>query len=184
MIAFLSGTITAKEAHALLLNVQGVGYRVFCSLEVIASAKKGQEIFVHIHHHITESDMSLYGFAKKEDLEFFEKLISISGIGPKIALGILESPSNLVKRALEDGDVSFLKSLKGIGKKTAERMVVELRGNLPLSDEASALPSEVVEALSDLGFERMHIQKAFQNLPGTLNSSEEMVKWFLQNHAL
>lgn len=182
MICFLSGTIHRKESKALLLNVQGVGYRVWCPLSVVGEAREKDSFFLYTHHHIREDDQSLFGFLKARDLQFFQKLISVSGIGPRTALDILEVPSHMINDAIETGDVAFLKTLKGIGKKTAERMILELRGNLPdleQTDENSISP-EVLQALSDLGFERKKIHETFKARPASLSSPEEMVKWFLQ----
>lgn len=182
MIAFLCGIVQKKEVKSLLLNVQGVGYRVFCAIDTITNAQEKKEILLYTHHHIREDAMNLFGFMKEGELQFFEKLISVSGIGPKTALDILEVPSHLVIEALEQSDVSFLKTLKGIGKKTAERMIVELRGNLPPSEDAQTemVPPEVIQALTDLGFEKNMIHKTFRELEKPLASAEEMVKWFLQ----
>jgi|SRR6185295_566035 len=185
MIAHLSGTVFKKEPRALIVDVQGVGYRVFCTLELLAQSAVGQKTALHIHQHIREDDVSLFGFAKEDELNFFEKLISVSGIGPKTALEILAVPARLIGSAITNGDVPFLQSLKGIGRKTAERLIVELRGSLPTFDAGSGVivPAEVVAALSDLGFESGEIQRAFQELKEPLKKSEEMVKWFLQRSA-
>ncbi|MBI5414028.1 Holliday junction branch migration protein RuvA [Candidatus Peregrinibacteria bacterium] len=186
MIAFLSGTLYKKEPRAILIDVQGVGYRVFTTLSAMSHLHEKQPVFLFTHHHIREDDQTLYGFLKESDLKFFEKLISVSGIGPKSALEIMEVSPSLVHEAIVKGDVDFLKTLKGIGKKTAERMVLELRGNLPeigIGQEES-LPPEVVQALKDLGFERNQIQKTFLELKKPLPSPEEMVRWFLQKSAL
>lgn len=185
MIAFLTGTIAAKETHALLISVHGVGYRVFCTLTTLAEAKENTEITIYTYHHLREDDSALFGFLKPADLGFFEKLLSVSGIGPKSALDILEVSPALVHEAIETGDVNFLKTLKGIGKKTAERMILELRGNIDFlaSDSGEQIPAEVVQALADLGFEKSLIYKAFKKLEKPFPPAEEMVKWFLQNHS-
>ena len=181
MIAFLNGTVEVKKLSSLLVDVQGVGYEIICPSSVIESVQEKDSIFVYTHHHIREDDMSLFGFLKEHDLEFFRKLISVSGIGPKIALDIMEVSTDLVTTALEKGDVDFLKTLKGIGKKTAERMILELKGNLPSSLEDSiSIPPEVVETLSGLGFGKSTIHNEFQKMKTPFPPAEKMVEWFLR----
>jgi Holliday junction DNA helicase RuvA len=181
MIAFVSGTVHKKEMKSLLIDVQGIGYEILCPGRVLSTANEKKHIFLYTYHHVREDEMTLFGFLQQHDLEFFKKLISVSGIGPKIALDIMGVPTNLLLTALEKGDIDFLKSVKGVGKKTAERMVVELRGNIPLMDTfSSSLPPEVVETLSQLGFSRSMIHTGFQEMKSPFPPSEEMVKWFLK----
>ncbi len=183
MIGFLSGKVWRKEAKSLLLDVHGVGYRISMSHANLLHMEEGKEAFLFIHHQIREDDESLYGFPDDQELHFFEKLISVSGIGPKIALEILENPVPSIMDAIETGDTAFLMSLKGIGRKTAERIIVELRGSLPewTGEAQGGIPSEVIQALMDLGFTRNDIEKSFRECPRPYPAPEEMVRWFLQN---
>jgi Holliday junction DNA helicase RuvA len=184
MIAYLTGKIVKKELKALIVDVQGIGYRVFCPLGIVASIEINTTMTLHTHQHIREDESSLYGFRSEAELHFFEKLITVSGIGPKSALEIMDVPLHLVQNAIVSGDVDFLKSLKGIGKKTAERLIIELRGNLPpLLSSQSGVPPEVIAALTDLGFDRLVIEQRFQELKITEKTPEEMVRLFLQKSA-
>ena len=145
MIAFLHGILAEKHPTSIVLDVQGVGYAVsipLCTYDRLPAS--GGTCRLQIHHHMREDGQSLYGFATAEEKQMFELLISISGIGPKVALGVLSGLQVAeLRAAIAEGDVKRLSSVRGVGKKTAERIVVELRDKI---DPAEALTSRAVAA--------------------------------------
>ncbi len=128
MIAFLSGKIELKTERFLILNVNGVGYKIYTSPLILDKLEKEQEAKFFIHLYPRENLLDLYGFLAFEELEFFELLISISGIGPKAAISVLSIASlKDLKASIASGQVSLLTKVSGIGKKTAERVILELK---------------------------------------------------------
>lgn len=132
MIAFLHGRLVGRGEDCLLLNVSGVGYRVFAPATVLDSLpNEGQEVLVHTYFHLREDQAQLYGFLSEEELEFFRLLLDVSGVGPKVGLGILSSFSvTELQRAIITEDIMALTRIPGIGRKTAQRLVIELRDKL------------------------------------------------------
>jgi len=133
VIAYLRGRILEKQPNRIAIDVNGVGYDVAVPLSTFYGlAEVGVEITLRIHTHVREDTLALYGFSTVLELELFERLIGISGIGPKVALAVLSGiePHDLV-RAIERGDLVRLTAIPGVGKKTSERIVVELRDRLP-----------------------------------------------------
>lgn len=174
MIAFLRGQILEKHPNRVTVDVHGVGYDVFVPLSTFYGlGDAGSDVALRIHTHVREDALLLYGFSTLLELDLFERLISISGIGPKLALAVLSGiePSELI-RALERSDVSRLTAIPGVGKKTAERMVVELKDRLPhvkadaaaAADGGAPVPSvlrdDVLSALVNLGYHRPLAEQA------------------------
>ena len=172
MIAYLHGRILEKQPNRIVVDVNGVGYDVSVPLSTFYGlGDAGSEITLRIHTHVREDALALYGFATKLEQELFERLISISGIGPKVALAVLSGiePPDLI-RAIERGDLARLTAIPGVGKKTSERIVLELKDRLPkaqppatVEDPASA-PSatrdDLLSALMNLGYHRPLAEKA------------------------
>lgn len=171
MIAFLKGFIEEKRSDSVLLDVQGVGYKVEVSNETIDQLESaGSEIKLLIYHHITENDQRLFGFFSKDEKQLFEHLITVKGVGPKLGLTILSGlpAANLIS-AITGGDAIALSRVPGIGKKTAERIIVELREKLKtmgsgidreaVSSNAGVL-EEAVQALVALGFKPKESEQA------------------------
>src|SRR5690349_16183699 len=172
MIARLFGKIADKQPNRLIVDVSGVGYDVQVPLSTYyVTADIGGEMALRIHTHVREDQLSLYGFATDLELTMFEKLIAVSGIGPKVALSVLSGiePRDLVG-AIQRNDLARLTSIPGVGKKTAERMVVELRDRLPKAIEAApaspedSLREDLVSALTNLGYHRQSIDKVLDKL--------------------
>ena len=135
MIGYLKGKIISLDplSRSLIILAQNVGYKVSVTTEGVAQAKLNQEVDQFIHTAVREDNIALYGFAKKEELAFFEQLMSVSGIGPKSALGILNMAEvSSIKRSISQGDTAALTKVFGIGKKSAERIVVEPLAFLPI----------------------------------------------------
>jgi len=173
VIAHLRGRILDKHPNRLVVDVNGVGYDVFVPLSTFyVLGDAGSDVALRIHTHVREDALALYGFATALEQDLFERLISTSGIGPKLALAVLSGiePIELM-RAIERGDVARLTSIPGVGKKTSERIVLELKDRLPrvsaaaaAGDGAAAAPStvseDVLSALVNLGYHRPLAEKA------------------------
>jgi holliday junction DNA helicase RuvA len=173
MIAHLRGKLLAKHPNQAIVETHGVGYDVTISVPTFSELPAtGNEVALHIHTHVREDALSLYGFLRLEEKRLFEKLLTVSGIGPKLAITILSGmPADEMVAAIRGGDVARLTRIPGIGKKTAERMVLELRDKLPPSGAtaepsmAAATPVEedVLSALVNLGYQRAAAEKALQS---------------------
>lgn len=188
MIGYLAGLIIDKDQRTLTVLAGGVGYRVFVTTDLLAEIKTDHKIQLFIHTAVREDDISLYGFPSKEELKFFELLLTVSGIGPKMSMEILGTPVALTKNAILSEDVGFLTKIKGLGKKTAERLCLELKNKIePVlaasSPARSAVPGaheDAVLALESLGYERYQVLKFMNTLPDHLTQTEEIVKYFLK----
>ncbi len=173
MIAYLRGRLAAKQPNRIVLDVNGVGYDVSVPLSTFYGlGDEGSEVALRIHTHVREDALALYGFASALELVLFERLIGISGIGPKLALAVMSGiePNELV-RAIEQSNVARLTAIPGVGKKTSERIIVELKDRLPRlrpevvateddANEPSALRDDVLSALVNLGYHRPLSEKA------------------------
>ena len=192
MIAHLRGRLLDKQPNRLVVDVQGVGYEVFVPLSTFYEiGEPGAEIALRVHTHVREDALSLFGFLTTLELQIFERLIAISGIGPKLALAVLSGiePSDLVT-AIRHGDIARLTAIPGIGKKTAARIGLELKDRLPEGpdiDSARQLPSEdglrhdVLSALVNLGYHRPLAERAVDS--AMKNSGENSFERTLK-HAL
>lgn len=169
MIAHLRGRLLAKHPNQAIVDVGGVGYEVTITVPTFSElAEAGQEVALHIHTHVREDQIALFGFLRVEEKRLFEKLITVSGIGPKLAVTVLSGmPVGELIGAIRGGDVTRLTKVPGIGKKTAERMVLELREKLEvLGAAATATPAmtpmaeDVLSALLNLGYQRPLAEKA------------------------
>ncbi len=188
MIAYLKGKIINKGQGYIILDVKDVGYQVFINPTMYTALEIGQEIEFYIHHHIREDAMDLYGFNTPEDLEMFKLLLSISGIGPKSALGVLAVSSvNEIRETIAQGDSSLLTKVSGIGKKTAERVVLELREKVAhLADsgnsQVSALAgSDEIDALMALGYSLQQAREALRKVDPKTKDSGQRIKEALKN---
>jgi holliday junction DNA helicase RuvA len=172
VIAYLHGRILEKQPNRIVVDVAGVGYDVSVPLSTFYGlGDAGSDITLRIHTHVREDALALYGFATRLEQDLFERLIAISGIGPKVALAVLSGiePAELV-RAIERGDLARLTAIPGVGKKTSERIVLELKDRLPktpiatTTEEAVNTPSvmrdDVLSALTNLGYHRPLAEKA------------------------
>ena len=170
MIAHIRGTLLAKHPNQAIVETHGVGYDVAISVPTFTDLPAaGAEVALHIHTHVREDALSLYGFLRLAEKQLFEKLLTVSGIGPTLAIKILSGmPVDEMVGAIRGGDVARLTRIPGIGKKTAERMVLELRDKLPTLTGASevstplATPVEedVISALVNLGYQRAAADRA------------------------
>jgi Holliday junction DNA helicase RuvA len=169
MIAHLRGKLLAKHPNQAIVETGGVGYDVTISVPTFSDLPTvGNEVALHIHTHVREDSIALYGFLRSAERQLFEKLITVSGIGPKLAITILSGmPADEMVGAIRGNDVARLTRIPGIGKKTAERMVLELRDKLPAEGvSVSATPvmgaveEDVLSALVNLGYQRATAERA------------------------
>lgn len=188
MIAWLRGRVLEKHPHRVIVDVSGVGYDVAVPLSTFYTlADPGGDITLRIHTHVREDQLALYGFGSTLELVVFERLIGVSGIGPRLALAVLSGiePRDLVT-AIHRGDIARLTAIPGVGKKTAERIVVELRDRLPktieVSEGAAPLPSpgdalrdDLVSALANLGYHHQAIDKVLDKVLGDTGDPEFQV---------
>jgi Holliday junction DNA helicase RuvA len=186
VIAHLRGSILEKHPNRIVIDVNGVGYDVFVPLSTFYGlGDPGAAIALRIHTHVREDAFVLYGFSTLLEQELFERLIGVSGIGPKVALAVLSGiePQEFI-RAIERGDLARLTAIPGVGKKTSERIVLELKDRLPRAQGAAAiagaaapdapvLRDDVVSALVNLGYHRPLAEKAAEAAIKTVGASSD-----------
>lgn len=191
MIATLEGILEYRGNDSIIINVGGIGFRVYVpgsTLSQLGAVK--DKAFLYTHLHVREDNVSLYGFASSEELGLFKTLISVSGVGPKLALALFSAlnPKQVVM-AITSGDIDLLSQTPGIGKKMASRLVVELRGKLEKEWKEVALPlapecADVIAALTGLGYSLTEATKAVSKLQDSEELSlEEKIKVALQQVA-
>ena len=174
MIAHLRGKLIARHPNQAIVETGGVGYDVTISVPTFSELPSlGSEVALYIHTHVREDQLALYGFLRAEEKQLFEKLITVSGIGPKLAITILSGmPAEEMVNAIRGNDVARLTKIPGIGKKTAERMVLELRDKLPVAAEQKAslvsalspVQDDVLSALVNLGYQKAAAEKALSSI--------------------
>lgn len=172
MIAHLRGKLLSKHPNQAIVETAGVGYDVVITVPTFSDLPAlGNEVALHVHTHVREDTIALYGFLRPAEKQLFEKLLTVSGIGPKLAITILSGmAADEMVAAIRGGDVARLTRIPGIGKKTAERMVLELRDKLPAVGTGAvvavptlgAVEEDVVSALVNLGYQRAAAEKALQ----------------------
>lgn len=190
MIAYLNGKIFSLSPTGVILDVQGVGYDVHISVPTFEKLNGKETASLFIYTSVKEDSISLYGFSEREEKNIFELLISVNGIGPKSAMTILSGiQPNDLRNAIESADISRLTAMPGVGKKTAERIVLELRGKLTDSviSPAGAAPvrgvrSEAILALTTLGYNRSIAEKITKEIAEVSPSItiEDMIKQALR----
>lgn len=169
MIGSLRGQVILRTDKFLVLEAGGVGYKVYATPDALSKSKSSdKEVLFWTHTHVREDSIDLYGFLDREELAFFEMLIGVSGIGPKSAVALLGITNvDTLKKAIGTGDTSYLTKVSGIGKKTAERIVIELKDKLE-DFEGPGLQGEVdaLEALKSLGYSQHDAREALKKVSG------------------
>jgi Holliday junction DNA helicase RuvA len=187
MIAHLRGRLLSKHPNQAVIETAGVGYDVTISIPTFSDLPSlGSEVALHIHTHVREDQIALYGFLRPAEKHLFEKLLTVSGIGPKLAITILSGmPADEMVGAIRHNDIARLTRIPGIGKKTAERMVLELRDKLPPAAETPAAPTttameeDVLSALMNLGYQRPAAERALAQ--AAKNGKEESFEALFRN---
>lgn len=188
MIAFLTGRLAAKTAASAVLDVGGVGYRLLMSTRSLAALPvEGDSVIVHTYLHVREDELTLYGFESEDERALFEALIGVSGIGPKVALSVLSAlRPDALRSAIASDDVAVLSSVPGVGKKTAQRLALELKDKLDVpelgaaaSAAASLAVAEARDALLSMGFSPAEAATALRGAPADA-SAEALLKGALR----
>ncbi|MFA6551338.1 MAG: Holliday junction branch migration protein RuvA [Patescibacteria group bacterium] len=188
MLAFLRGKILNKSQNFIILEVNNIGYQIFVNAAAYADLNVGQETEFYLYHHVREDMDDLYGFKNFAELEFFKLLLSVSGVGPKSALGVLGMASvEDIKESIGAGDPSVLTKVSGVGKKTAERIVLELRGKIdhlapPDSNGlvSASANSDEIDALMSLGYSLQQARDALKNVDMDIKESGERIRMALR----
>ena len=186
MIAHLRGTLIEKHPNQAIVEAGGVGYDVIITVPTFSGlAEAGSEVALYIHTHVREDALALYGFLSTAEKHLFEKLNTVSGIGPKLAITILSGmAADAMIAAIRGNDLVALTRIPGIGKKTAERMVLELRDKLkPVAGDAIALPptttvveEDALSALLNLGYQRPAAERALASVQAGRESFEKLFR--------
>ncbi len=180
MISFLNGNIIIRDDPFLIIDVNGVGYKVYATSDSLSEATVGSPLKIFIYTHVREDILDLYGFSKYSDLKLFESLINVSGVGPKTAIGIFSvGTSDQIKQAIFEGNVSFFTSVPRLGSKNAQKIIIELKNKiggegLDLADVSASNRSEVSSALKTFGFTTGEINDALRNIDGAAKAEEQI----------
>lgn len=189
MIRSLRGVVHKGELPLVTLDVQGVGYEVQCTLPLFEKLQGGEEALLHIYTFVREDRLELYGFPGESERKLFCHFLSVPGVGPRTALQLCSVPASILAHAAREQDARTLATLKGIGKKMAEKLLVELQSlaekgilGSAASDEATSdvMDHDALEALANLGYDRRSMLSRLQKLPKDLRTTEERVKHVLQ----
>ncbi len=186
MIGMVSGIVSLKDSPSLLVNVHGVGYRVFVSAPVFSQATLGEEVTLFTHTHVREDLLELYGFITQEDLKLFELLIGVSGIGCKTALGVFSIGDRAgILHAILDGDTTFFSAVPRLGKKNAQKLIIELKNKVGGGTDidltaADGEADDVVMALKSFGFAAQEIYAALRAVKADGQTTEEKVRLVLK----
>lgn len=172
MIARIGGQVIRKGENWVIIDNGGLGYRVFASPSVVLSAKISEPLVLWTHEQQREDGREYYGFAVPDELEFFWKLITVSGVGPKLGLAIVGASNvSAVRKWIDEGNIAALSEIRGLGRKTAQKIVLELKGKLAETEGGS---DEAADALVGLGYSRDEARTALKGVEGA--SAEERLK--------
>jgi Holliday junction DNA helicase RuvA len=176
MISYLKGTILEKGLTYVILENNGIGYKVFVTPEIMEASVGGQ-LAVYTYHKVSEDGQALFGVPDFATLQFFEMLITVSGVGPKMALAILSSAkADTIKQAIANQDASVFTRISGVGTKTAERIILELKNKVGALDIVAGVSgsSDVYDALLSLGYKAQEIREALKRVNVTLPQQEQL----------
>lgn len=184
MLNFLRGSILAKkDKYIILLVGENTGYRIYVTQQLLEQLNPSGDVSFFVYTNLKEDTIELYGFPNIDELDFFEKLITISGVGPRIALGVLSvAPLADIKKAIIHGDPALLQKVTSIGKKTAERIIVELKEKITVSaqEEKSTMSIteniQLMEALQSLGYREGEIRKTLRQIPSETKDLSDKIK--------
>ena len=185
MIGHLEGTVKAVRKNYLILATDYVSYKVFVAPQLSLTSEPGKKLSLFIHTHVREDQISLFGFTTLPELEFFELLLTVSGVGPKLALSVMSlSDLNMIKSGILNEDPNVFTKVSGIGRKTAERLIIELKDKITDEfggkeeglREISKAQADVLDVLLALGYSRSEARDALAGLPKNLGSSEEKIR--------
>ncbi len=189
MISSLKGVVSRIGNNWLEVETGGLGYEVFVGINLLKKQVIGENIKLFTYQSVSENDISLFGFETSDEVEMFKMLILVSGVGPKTGSQIMgQTSSEEIIKAIGEADVDFFQKIKGIGKKTAQKIIIDLKskigglGELDLTQgDKTTEADEVFLSLKQLGFERKEIEKVIIKLPKELKTTEEKLGWCLAN---
>ncbi|MDP2649942.1 MAG: Holliday junction branch migration protein RuvA [bacterium] len=179
MIMQLRGMVTYKALQYAVIDTNGVGYKVFATPDTISKLAKGTEATLWTHLAVRENAMDLYGFPTRADLEFFELLIGVSGVGPKSALSILMlADTETLKSAIASGDTSYLTKVSGIGQKSSKKIVLELQDKIGATEQKGTLKedADVLDALITMGYSQGEAREALKQIPRDIPDARARLK--------
>ena len=185
----LSGAVAYRNDPYLIINVHGVGYKVLVSNTLLSNANVGTEVTIYTYTHVREDILELYGFSEPQDLRLFELLLSVSGVGPKSAIGVFSIGSRSeIMQAITTGDVAFFTGVSRLGKKNAQKIIIELKNkiggasgeDLDLSSDTVSDSDEVIAALQAFGFSRAEAHAALREVKEEGLSTAEKVRLALK----
>lgn len=181
MLATLYGTVTEIHEDFFILEINGLGYRLRAHTRTLSAAPAGQKLKVYVHEHIREDAYDLFAFLSMEEMVLFKKMLDVSGVGPKVALAVCGSADlEDLHRKLVQGDVDWLVSIPGLGKKTAQKIVLELKGRLVEVGAKSETDRETIAALTGLGYTAFQAREATKQIPDEIQDSGERVRTALK----
>ncbi|KKU92042.1 MAG: Holliday junction ATP-dependent DNA helicase RuvA [Microgenomates group bacterium GW2011_GWA1_48_10] len=185
MISFLQGSVKQKNFDSVTLLVGGVGYHVFLPSSILSRLSLGEPLDLHIHTHVREDALDLFGFPNTEGLNLFKMLLSVSGIGPRTALLVLDKGVDPVKQAIIKADETFFTLVPRLGKKNAQKIIIELKSKLgSLSDldlTGGSATSELLDALESMGYSPSEARQATKNLPPETIAIEDQIRFALKS---
>jgi Holliday junction DNA helicase RuvA len=191
MISSLNGEISRIGNNFVEIEVAGVGYLVWCGLNFLKKRNVGEKMKVYTYQSVSENDISLFGFETIDEVDLFKMLISVSGVGPKSGAQIMGQVESFeIVKAIGNADVGFFEKIKGIGKKTAQRIIIDLKskigglGELDLAADTKPMSIEEDDlflSLRQLGFDKKEIERVLKKIPNGLESVEEKLQWCLGN---
>jgi len=183
MIAKIEGQISYVGDRFLIVDVSGVGYKLFVTNEAISLSKVEESIKLWVHTAVRENSIDLYGFLDIEELSFFELLLDVSGIGPKSALSTLSvAPVSTLRKAIASGDTTYLNKVSGIGRKTAEKIIIELKDKLKeyegdiATSRVMQEERDILEALRTLGYSQDEAREAIKRIPADMTEMNNRLK--------
>jgi Holliday junction DNA helicase RuvA len=179
MIGNIEGTVVIKRAGFVILSAGGVGYKIAATREALASCTVGETVALWTHLVVREDSLDLYGFRGEDELHFFELLLTVSGVGPKSALAILDlAPVETLRSAIAQGNAQYLTKVSGVGRKTAEKIVLELREKVGAGVAGAALQGDedALEAMKSLGYTLHEARDALRKVPHEITGGSERLR--------
>lgn len=191
MIGYISGTVKAIRKNYIIVATDYIGYKVFVIPQISLALEPAAKISLYTHTYVREDQLALYGFSTFPELEFFELLLSVSGVGPRIAMSIMSlADLEMIRSAIANGDAAVFTKVSGVGRRIAERLIVELKEKIGLEQGARGELSEISKAQADvldvllaLGYSRAEARKALSEVPKEITNSEEKIRLALRSLA-
>lgn len=174
MIAYLRGKVLEKKNDSVVVVVQDIGYRMYLAATALDRVRQGEEREFYTHEHVREDARDLFGFLTAGELDLFLSLIKVSGIGPKTALNVMALGEEKIREAIAKGDVALLCSVSGVGKKTAQQIILDLQGKLVDAPMTSAGDTELMDALKGLGYSQREALDTLAKIPESEKTEDRL----------